>query len=111
MTGERFAAVAELWETHLQTPFPSRLRGTQVAGVDAVTLDADVAGCVSSWLQNRGSLDARRSWLLASCREQLIRVIPVLAGQEAAYCRQLHGMVVLISGEPEAARTCPRTSA
>ncbi|MFG2056432.1 hypothetical protein ACGFI9_20660 [Micromonospora sp. NPDC048930] len=76
-----------------------------------VTLDADVAGCVSSWLQNRGSLDARRSRVLASCQEQLIRIIRVLGGQEAAYCRQLHDVAVLISGDPEAARTCPRTSA
>ncbi|MGC5021684.1 hypothetical protein [Micromonospora sp. DT47] len=102
MADDRFAAVADLWETHLQAPFPSRLRGTEVAGVDMVMLDADVAGCVSSWLQNRGSLDARRRRVLASCQEQLIRVIPVLADQEAAYYRRLHDMAALVSAEPDA---------
>lgn len=48
MAEDRLAAVARLREAHLQAPFPRRLYGEDVAGVEMVMLDSDVAGCVST---------------------------------------------------------------
>jgi hypothetical protein len=92
----RVADVAALWATQRSAPFPSRLRGAEIAGVDIVMLDAQVAGCVSSWLSNGGSLDRRRRDALAACRDHLDRVIPELAGAEAIYCRRLRDLGVLV---------------
>ena len=50
-----------------------------------VSLDADVAGCVSVWLRNNGELDDRRWETLATCEQRLKRVLPKLSGYEAAY--------------------------
>ncbi|MEH0841443.1 hypothetical protein V6U81_03485 [Micromonospora sp. CPCC 205711] len=80
MTEDRITAVAELWEAHQQSPFPGRLRGMDVAGVEMVMLDADVAGGVMSWLHNGGDIDDQRWGQLAACEEQLALVIPELAG-------------------------------
>ncbi len=42
--------VPELLQEHRAASFPARLRGEEVAGVDAVVVDADVVGIVVSWL-------------------------------------------------------------
>ena len=49
----------QLWDEHCRAPFPDRLRGMEIAGVDMVLLDADIAGCVTTWLGG-ASLRRRR---------------------------------------------------
>jgi hypothetical protein len=74
------ALVSQLWEHHLRDPFPARLRGEELAGVDMVMLDADVAGCVDTWLHGSGPLDRGRlacyetshMTSMASCRSSMI---------------------------------------
>ncbi|BCJ48637.1 hypothetical protein Asp14428_01120 [Actinoplanes sp. NBRC 14428] len=65
-----------------------------------VTLDANVAGCVSSWLQNGGAIDDRRWDVLATCERQLECVIPELPGDEAGYHTRLLDMAALVLGAP-----------
>ncbi|MGW0858539.1 hypothetical protein [Streptomyces sp. NPDC002690] len=48
-------ALTGLWEEHLRAPFPDGFRGVDLAGVDLVLLDADVAGLVGREL--KGGLD------------------------------------------------------
>ena len=57
-------SVQRLWDEHRATPFPARLRGAEVAGVDMVMLDADIAGRVASWLGNDGRIDEERKAVL-----------------------------------------------
>ena len=96
MDEDRMTAVAELWRAHAEAPFPSRLTSLDVAGAEMVTLDADVAGCVSTWLHNGGSVDSRRYDLLAAHERRLERVVAELSGSEAAYYRRLLDMTVLV---------------
>jgi hypothetical protein len=65
-----------LWAEHRVAPFPSRLRGKGVEGVDMVMLDADIAGCVDTWLRSGGWLDDERREWLRSCFDDLGRVLP-----------------------------------
>ena len=97
---DRMAAAAELWKTHCLAGFPGRLRSTDVAGVEMVLLDADVAGCISSWLNNDGPLSDRRWAVLASRERQLVRVLPELSGAEADYCQRLLDMTDLVINSP-----------
>ncbi|REF99716.1 hypothetical protein DFJ67_5757 [Asanoa ferruginea] len=80
----------------MRAAFPNRLRGAEVAAVEMVILDADVVGCVSAWLRNGGNIDGPHCGHLASCEEQLIRVIPELNGGEAAYYQRLLDMTALV---------------
>lgn len=89
-------AVAELWQQHRSALFPGRLRSIDIAGIEMVTLDSDVAGCVSVWLENGGTIDDRRWDVLASCERRLELVVPELAGYEAVYCRRLLDLTMLI---------------
>jgi hypothetical protein len=101
MVEDRIAAVAQLYNAHREADFPDRLRAVDVAGVEMVMLDADVAGCVSTWLTSGGSTDDRLWDILATRERQLERVMPELSGQEAAYYRRLLDMAALILGSPE----------
>ncbi|MEU7901655.1 hypothetical protein [Actinoplanes sp. NPDC049118] len=94
------ATVAELWSAHGHAAFPARLRSADVSGIDMVTLDADVAGCVSVWLRNGGNIDDRRWEILAARERELTRVLPALTGEEAAYCQRLRDMAVVLMDSP-----------
>ena len=96
MPGDRVTAVADLWKAHQEAAFPRRLIVEEVAGVEMVMLDADVAGSIMSWLGNGGDIDDRRWDVLAVCEQNLIRVIPELADYEASYFQRLLEMAVLV---------------
>lgn len=88
------SVVKQLWNAHYAAAFPRRWRGVDVAGVEMVSLDSSVAGCVSVWLENSGTLDDRRWDTLATCEQQLGRVLPKLSGAEATYAQRLLDMTV-----------------
>ncbi|MCG3754302.1 hypothetical protein [Amycolatopsis sp. Poz14] len=85
---KRLAVVTKLFEAHIKTPFP--------AGFDLAMLDADLAGCVSTWLVQQGHLDDRRWNILAECEQDLIRAIPESAADSRVYCQRLLDMAVLV---------------
>jgi hypothetical protein len=81
---DRLALVARLYAAYRQAPYPARLRGADIAGADMVLLDADVAGCVQTWLANDGTLEPRLWDALSRCLEQLDRAVPLLSRTEQA---------------------------
>jgi len=70
---DKAAVTARLWAEHQAAAFPAGLRGQDVAGVDAVMLDADAAGCVAAWIGNDGQLDSGRREVLAQSLADLNR--------------------------------------
>jgi hypothetical protein len=92
-------SVARFWGEHVRSDFPARLRGEEVAGVDMVMLDGDIAGCVSTWLASASCLDERRWEILARCMTDLDRVLDQLAGDEEHYYRRLQQMTGLVLGK------------
>ncbi|GGR81164.1 hypothetical protein GCM10010252_19610 [Streptomyces aureoverticillatus] len=90
------AVVDRLWQEHLDAAFPAGLRGAELAGHDMVMLDADVAGCVSTWRDNGGSLDAWRHQVLHGRIAALEKVLPLLTdAQELRYFRRLRRLAAL----------------
>jgi len=55
--------IEELWREHKLAAFPQGYRGKDVNGVDFVMLDADVAGCVDTFL-SRGNLNLYQTAVL-----------------------------------------------
>lgn len=90
------AVVARLWQEHLDAEFPAGTRGAELAGCDMALLDADIAGCVSTWLDNDGSLDAWRRQVLRRCIAELDKTLPLLTDTAALrYYRRLHRLALL----------------
>ena len=85
--------MSRLWAAHMRAEFPSRLRGEEIAGVDMVMLDADIAGCVGTWWAGHGSMDEGRRQLVGRLLKDLDRVLPLLSDeQELAYYRRLRAI-------------------
>ncbi|WP_435113553.1 hypothetical protein [Nocardiopsis synnemataformans] len=89
-TGARRGKVDRLWAEHIQAELPTGLRVRELAGVHMILLDADVAGCVTTWQSNRGVLDDKRHRALLRCITDLDKVLPLLTdAQEARYYGRL----------------------
>ncbi|WP_369355634.1 hypothetical protein [Streptomyces sp. cg2] len=88
-----FEVVSRLWQEFRVAAFPGRLRGVELAGEDIVLLDANLAGCVSTWVNNGGFLDA---WRLGILRERLTileEALPQITDTEGLdYYKRLHHM-------------------
>jgi hypothetical protein len=80
--------LARLWAAHTQAPFPAGFRGADVAGVELILLDADVAGLVQRDLA--GGLDGRGVALLWACIADLDKAVPQIGDAScAAYFSRL----------------------
>ncbi|MFE2336337.1 hypothetical protein [Streptomyces coelicoflavus] len=90
---------ALLWQEHHDAEFPANLRGVEVEDIDMVLLDADTAGCASTWINNGGALDPQRRRILQTCVENLGRVIPQISDPSGhQYYQRLHQLALLVSG-------------
>ncbi|MFZ3467683.1 hypothetical protein ACODT3_38985 [Streptomyces sp. 4.24] len=95
---ELIAAVTLLSKEHVPVPFPEGLAGADRAGFDLVMVDADICGCVESWLRNAGSLDDWRLRMLHWRMAQLGEILPVLGeGDSPAYWQRLFRMGELVA--------------
>ena len=60
-----------------------------------VLLDSYIAGCVHTWLGNKGQLDDKRQRILRSCLDDLERVLPLLRAGEREYYVRLRRLAQL----------------
>jgi hypothetical protein len=98
---EAVVAATGLWDEHLRADFPARLRGEEIAGVDMVMVDSDVAGCVITFLKGRGVLDEWRRGILRGCIRDLDKVLPLLTDdEERRYYGRIREVASLVSGTP-----------
>lgn len=103
---EREAEVSRLWREHLAEPWPPRLNAAERAGVDLLMLDADIAGCVHSWLASGGRLDPPRQQTLRRCLGELDLVVTELLPEDVPRrWLRLHRMARLVADDdrPESA--------
>ena len=73
--------LARLWEEHRRALFPDGFRGVDIAGVELILLDANVAGLIRRELN--GGLDDNGIASLWSCIADLDRIVPLI---NSAYC-------------------------
>ena len=90
--------IEELWKGHVATPFPKGFRAKDVDGIDFVMLDADIAGCVDTFLR-RGNLNLFQTARLGLCYRHCSYVTPILNEEGAAYFWRLERMAELVLKE------------
>jgi hypothetical protein len=84
--------INELWQTHQQDRFPADYRGEEVDSVDLVMLDADIAGCVSSFISQLGILDPQQIQVLSTCTSETTRILPLIQKDAQPYFTRLRDM-------------------
>jgi hypothetical protein len=67
--------------------YPRGQRGLEIAGVELILLDADAAGCASSWLESGADLNERARWMAPLCLHQLRKVVPWFADPQSEWYR------------------------
>jgi hypothetical protein len=87
--------VEELWRDHQAAAFPAECRSKTVDGIDLIMLDADTAGCVSTFL-SRGTLDPWRLAALGICYRDLAVAARALVGEPATYYARLEELAGLV---------------
>jgi hypothetical protein len=87
--------MSELWDEHNKAAFPKGYAGKEVSGIDFVMLDADVAGCVTSFL-GRGNLNLYQTAVLGLCYRHLSYVIPIINDEGREYFWRLERLAELV---------------
>ena len=87
--------IEELWQEHLAAAFPEGLRAKDVNGIDLVLLDANIAGCVSTFVE-RGKLNNYQSAMLGLSYRDASFVIPILNEEGVAYFWRLERLAELV---------------
>ena len=89
------ALIEELWKEHQSAPFPKDYRGKDVNGIDFVMLDADVAGCVDTFV-SEGNLNLFQTAMLGLCYRDLTYVMPILNEEAREYYWRLERLAELV---------------
>src|SRR5688572_11769917 len=92
---EQPMAIENIWKEHQQARFPSACRGGDIEGIDFVMLDADIAGCVSTFIKRR-TLDQWRTAVLGVCYRNVTYVLPQMPLEGRLYFRRLERLARLV---------------
>ena len=87
--------IEELWATHLASIFPKDAC-REIRGIDLVSLDSYTAGCVDTFLENKGQLDLGRTSILGLCYRDLSIIVPELHSEEHLHFSRLEKLSKLI---------------
>src|SRR4051794_35336672 len=91
-------SIADLWQENLHTPFPKHFRGRDLNGIDLVMLDANIAGCVQTFVE-RGKLNMFQTAMLGLSYRDATFVLPTLNEEGAAYFWRLERLAELVLRE------------
>ena len=89
-------SVEDIWQQHLDAPFPSGCRCKEVAGIDLIMLDANAAGCISTFISRGRKLDLWRLAILGLCYHSLALVTADLEGEAHDYFARLEELAGLV---------------
>jgi hypothetical protein len=87
------------WESFTLTPFPSAARGQVVDGVDLVLIHSEVARCIRTYYDGGLSFESEAFSVLEDDVQDLIKVVPLLVGDAAAYFGRLLDIGGAVLGE------------
>lgn len=77
--------IEQLWQESLRYAFPREVNGATINGVDLTEVDSFSAGCISSFIDSKGTLDQNRVNILKSCISDLEKIILTLEGEAKRY--------------------------
>jgi hypothetical protein len=88
-------SIVSLWKEHNESSFPIKLKCKDFNGIDFITLDSTIAGCISTFIKN-GNLNNQKTAILGMCYRDTNYVIPFLEKEEAIYFERLEKLSKII---------------
>lgn len=77
------------WNLWKELPFPSEYASEEIAGICLVSLDTFTAGCIDTFISNRGYLDSRNISVLENNEKELKLVVDKLNKNAGNYFKKL----------------------
>jgi hypothetical protein len=87
--------INELWNEHLEAKFPEDFSGKDVNGSDLGLLDSNIAGCVSTFVEN-GNLNLYQTATLGLCYQRASFVLPILNQEGTEYFWRLERLSEMV---------------
>ena len=87
--------INKLWKEHLQAKFPEDFYGKDINGVDFVTLDSYIAGCISTFAEGE-NLNLYQTAVLGLCYRDVSFILPILNEQGSKYFWRLERLAELV---------------
>ena len=87
--------IRELWNEHMEVPFPDGFAGKDINGIDFVSLDADIAGCVTTFIE-RGDLNLYQAAILGLCYQNASLVKSIINEEGTEYFWRLERLSELV---------------
>jgi hypothetical protein len=87
--------INELWGGHLEERFPSGLYGKDINGIDLVSLDSDIAGCVLTFIDD-GNMNLYQTAVLGLCFQNVSVVMTILNKEGRKYFGRLERLSELV---------------
>lgn len=84
-----FDDIATRWNNWSRLPFPAGVHEIEWDATDLINIDTFSAGCISTYVGNRGKLDQKRIDVLRGCTVDLDVVLPDLTGDIRDYFSEL----------------------
>jgi len=91
--------LGEQWNRFQKMAFPDNLAGKEIEGEDLVSLDTYAAGCIVTYVGNKGSLDHERRNILKLCIKGLKKVIPKISNEGKVYFQELLSISLSVEGK------------
>jgi len=77
--------IKEKYHNFLKLPFPEKLAGEEIFGIDLVSLDTFIAGLIDKYISRKGELSKSDFKLLEKFNIELKPIIKELEGVELSY--------------------------
>lgn len=87
------------WNSFQELPFPKGIAGEEIEGEDLASLDTFAAGCISSFIGNKGQLGIEKRNILSACIKGLKKVIPSLSDEARKYFHELLLLSLNVEGK------------
>ena len=86
-------SITEKHQTFIKLPFPEKLAGKELLGIDLISLDTFTAGLIDKYITRNGNLSSSDSKLLDKLNIELKSVLKELDGIEKTYFSCLWSLV------------------
>ncbi len=81
--------IQKIWQDFHSRPFPDGCAGVEIQGIELDALETYAAGCIDTFVNDNGRLDAERISILRQCADELEVVVLTLDGDARDYFEEL----------------------
>lgn len=87
--------ITDLWEEHMNAPFPEDYVGKDINGIDFVLLDTSIAGCITSFIES-GNLNTYQTAILGLSYRNANFILSIIKEDGIEYLGRLERLAELV---------------